>query len=264
MDKIKLLTELKEKTNELRFNDSPGLKNLKLEAKLLFKKILEDSEVEEYINAIEGARFYLMAYSNYTPETAERKQWEEGKNSIIGTVDVIIKMLSLESSLPKKSELDLSASPQNNKVFIVHGHDEAMKLHVKDTLTRLNLEPIILHEQLDQGDTVIEKFEREAKNVSFAIILLSPDDRGKAVNDDIYRPRARQNVILELGYFTGKLGRNRTFNLVKNPSPQERIEQPNDISGVIYHEFDSAGGWKLKLSQSLKGAGYNIDLSNLI
>lgn len=98
--------------------------------------------------------------------------------------------------------------PNSSRVFVVHGHDNEMKQAVARILERLNLEAIILHEQPDRGLTIIEKIERFS-DVGFAVVLLSPDDVGysKADGHDAARPRARQNVVLELGYFAGKLGR---------------------------------------------------------
>lgn len=151
---------------------------------------------------------------------------------------------------------------QSNQIFIVHGHDEEMKLAVARTLEKLGLEPIILHEQLNQGRTTIEKFESYSENVSFAIVLLSPDDIGYK-KDQSPRPsmfRARQNVILELGYFMGKLGRKNVFVLHRKES---NFELPSDILGTLYTPFDPHNGWKLTLSNELKAAGYDIDFGKL-
>ena len=83
-----------------------------------------------------------------------------------------------------------------------------MKQAVARTVERLGLEAVILHEKSNRGQTLIEKIERYF-DVGFAVVLLSPDDTGyaNAEGPKSARPRARQNVILELGYFAGKLGR---------------------------------------------------------
>ena len=67
-------------------------------------------------------------------------------------------------------------------------------------------------------------------------------------------PRARQNVILELGVFLGKLGRKHVCPLVKGD-----VETPSDYDGVVYTKLDDAGGWKMKLVQELKAAGFDVD-----
>jgi predicted nucleotide-binding protein len=142
-------------------------------------------------------------------------------------------------------------------VFIVHGHDEAAKLQVARFLERLDLKPIILHEQANYGSsTIIEKLERHS-GVAFAVVLLTPDDMGAAKdNPQALKPRARQNVILELGYFLAKLGRNKVCPLYK-----EGVELPSDFSGVTYTLLDHHDGWQLKLARELKIIWSDIDLN---
>jgi predicted nucleotide-binding protein len=126
-------------------------------------------------------------------------------------------------------------------------------------LERLKLEPIVLHEQASEGRTVIEQFEVYA-NVGFAVVLLTPDDVGaRATERTNLNLRARQNVVLELGYFMGKLKRNRVCALYK-----EGVEVPSDISGILYTKLDSAGDWRAKLAQDLSAAGIPIDVDGLL
>ena len=148
------------------------------------------------------------------------------------------------------------------KIFIVHGHDEEMKQAAARTLSSIGLEPIILHEQANEGKTVIEKFEKHA-DVGFAVVLLSPDDFAyrKDAGPRSARPRARQNVILELGYFVAKLGRAKVVPLYRDGSD---IELPSDIAGVIYTPYDRAGTWKHQLVKELKAAGYDVDANKLV
>jgi hypothetical protein len=96
----------------------------------------------------------------------------------------------------------------SRRVFLVHGHDDAVKHEVARVLEKLDLEPIILHERPDEGRTIIEKFEDYA-DVGFAVVLMTGDDKGgdKSAPPAEYRLRARQNVLLEMGFFLGKLGR---------------------------------------------------------
>lgn len=141
-------------------------------------------------------------------------------------------------------------------VFLVHGHDEAARESVARYLDRLSVKPIILHEQANQGRTVVEKLEHHA-NVTFAVVLLTPDDVGAArAEADSLRPRARQNVVLELGFFVGKLGRQRVCAIHKGA-----LELPSDYMGVLYIPFDDAGGWRLALARELKAAGFSVDMN---
>ena len=144
---------------------------------------------------------------------------------------------------------------QIKKVFIVHGHDGEMKQEVANVLLKLKLEPIILHEQPDEGKTIIEKFEIHS-DVDFAIILLSPDDFAypKDASSREGRYRARQNVIMELGYFIAKLGRNRVVTLYRQ---NDNFEIPSDYLGVLYKPY--VGEWKYKLVDEMKKIDPKID-----
>lgn len=148
----------------------------------------------------------------------------------------------------------------SKKVFIVHGHDNEMKLAVARLLENLDFEPIILSEQADQGRTIIEIFEEES-NVGFAVVLMSDkDDMGTEVGSSDYKPRARQNVILELGYFIGRLGRKNHVCVLKKGN----VEVPSDILGVVYKSFSSNDdGWKFALAKELKAAGYSVDMNKV-
>ena len=151
--------------------------------------------------------------------------------------------------------------PENNKIFVVHGHDEEMKQTVARTLEKLDFEPIILHEQPNRGRAIIEKFEDCSEAISFAIILLSPDDKGCETNNfpESAKLRARQNVILELGYFIGKLGRTKVFVLFKD---EPDFEHPSDFVGVLYTSFKD--GWELEMVKELQSCGYEVDANRLL
>lgn len=191
------------------------------------------------------------------PLTDEWYVTKEGK-------DVTDDLIKGEPGYKKKKlgEKMEEVKPKSNKIFIVHGHDEGMKEAVARILEKLNLEPIILHEQADRGATIIEKFEKYSENISFAIALLSPDDKGheKTQDPQSARYRARQNVILELGYFIGRLGRENVFALLRQ---EENFEFPSDIFGRLYTPYDSSGYWKNKLAKELEAAGYEIDFGKL-
>lgn len=151
-----------------------------------------------------------------------------------------------------------SVKLKTGRVFVVHGRDDKAKLEVRVFLEQLDLDPVILDEQPSGGQTVIEKFE-EHTDVDFAVVLLTPDDRGKlAGSSDEPQPRARQNVIFEFGFFVGKLGRPRVCVLHKG-----KVDIMSDYHGVIYIPLDDAGGWKLKLATEIKNAGINVDMNLL-
>lgn len=150
-------------------------------------------------------------------------------------------------------------SLDKSKVFIVHGHDEAVQSKAARFVEKLGFEAIILHEQVNAGRTIIEKIEHYS-DVGFAIILYTPDDIGnvKGKTDDL-NGRARQNVVFEHGYLVSKLGRGNVAALVEAP-----IELPNDISGIVYINIDEASAWHLHLAKEMKQSGYDIDMNDLI
>ena len=125
----------------------------------------------------------------------------------------------------------------SRRVFIIHRHNEDMKVFVASALEKLGLESIILHKQANEGKIIIEKFEKYS-DVGFAIALLSSDDMGYSIKEgkENIKPRARQNIIIETGYFIGKLGRNRVALLHKE---RKDFEFPSDYQGIIYIPYDS-------------------------
>jgi len=163
--------------------------------------------------------------------------------------------LSVSAEVPAnaaRAALDLS------KVFVVHGHDAAPKAEVARFIEKLGLEAIILHERANKGRTLITKFREEADGVGFAVVLMTPDDLGKAAPAADLKGRARQNVVFELGFFIGKLGAERVAALVKGD-----VEKPSDFDGVAYISMDSAD-WQRQLGQELGAAGYDIDWNKVM
>lgn len=208
-------------------------------------------------NTLPGPR--VQRHHTKNEEELRNDQTARSAHSQLGevlTMTLEIQRMEL-ISVCKKSEVD---SPNVKSVFIVHGHDDGMKQSVARTLEKLGLMPIILHEQPDSGKTIIEKFVRDA-DVGFAVVLLSPDDMGYKKDDgaEKAKPRARQNVILELGYFVGRLGRDKVMALKRG----DDLELPSDLSGVVYTPFDDHGAWEMKLLKELKAAGYNVDANHL-
>lgn len=163
---------------------------------------------------------------------------------------------SPEAETVKRKE---QPTPIGNRVFIVHGRDRGTKEQVARFLEKLELEPIILHEQPNEGRTIIEKFE-DYSDVAYAVVLLTPDDVGKLASAKIKpRPRARQNVVFELGFFIGKLGRQRVCALY-----QKDVQLPSDFHGVVYVPLDESGAWKMSLARELKAARLKVDLDKAV
>jgi predicted nucleotide-binding protein len=145
----------------------------------------------------------------------------------------------------------------DRKVFVVHGHDEGAREAIARFLERIGFEAIILHEQANQGRTVIEKVEVHG-DVGFAVVLFTPDDEGAKTGEPL-KSRARQNVVLELGYFIGRLGRERVCALKRGD-----VEIPSDFGGVVYAAFDDGGGWRQTLANELQAAGFEINWNQVM
>jgi predicted nucleotide-binding protein len=151
-----------------------------------------------------------------------------------------------------------SGSMSIKRVFIVHGHNGEAKESVARFVEKLNLEAIILHERPNKGRTIITKFQEESDGVGFAVVLMTPDDEGRAASAANAKPRARQNVVFELGFFIGKLGPGRVAALVKGD-----IEKPSDLDGVVYISLDSAD-WRVNLATEFRAAGLAGDWSKVL
>lgn len=220
----------------------------------LLKRLFTSTEpADEYV------RFYGASFPmNPTPQ--QRGQlFREDVSDGVRRLESILERLELyqEPASPAAPTPDRNiARGPKSRVFIVHGHDDAAKEAVARFVERLRLDPIILHEKPTAGRTIMEKLEHYGV-VDFAVVLLTPDDIGAAKSDSAsLRPRARQNVVLELGFFIGLLGRAHVCALHKGG-----LELPTDFVGVGYVAMDDAGGWKSLLARELREAGFQVDMN---
>jgi predicted nucleotide-binding protein len=155
-------------------------------------------------------------------------------------------------------DLAPTASPAlSRRVFVVHGHDDGARETVARFLEKIDFEPIILHEQASRNRTVIEKIEAH-REVGFAVVLLTPDDEG-CVKGGKPEPRARQNVLIELGYFMGHLGRDKVCALKRG-----ELDIPSDFAGVVWVSMDAGNGWKQSLGQELEAAGHEVNWNKVM
>lgn len=150
-------------------------------------------------------------------------------------------------------------APQNDtissqRVFVVHGRDDNMRKMVCNYLKEIELEPVVLFEQPNEGKTVIEKLERELQSVSYAVVLMSHCDEGKYRKDKELRHRARQNVIAEAGFFMGAKGRNKV-SLIYKRGKSGFVEKPSDFEGLSHIEYFPHSDWRTELKRELEKAG---------
>lgn len=201
------------------------------------------------------------SWSTEWPDARFQEQFLAGIPHAIALLEGLVAQLEERehSDVDEIAPSRVPRSAPSRRVFVVHGHDDGTKHATARLLERLGLDPIILHEQADEGRTIIEKFEKYA-DVSFAVVLFTPDDLGysRKMPPDAAQPRARQNVVFELGFFIGKLGRRHVCVLRKG-----KTEILSDYQGVLFVPMDSDGTWEVKLARELKAAKMPVNLDKI-
>jgi len=150
----------------------------------------------------------------------------------------------------------------SRRIFVVHGRDVALKSEIARFLERLSLEPVILNDQPDKGATIFNKLQTELSDIGYAIVLITPDDRGALIDEKKTQPRARQNVVFEHGLLVGRLGPSRVCAIVR-----DTVELPSDLLGVVYKHIPAGGSVDtiaLELVRELISAGYNVNPQALL
>jgi predicted nucleotide-binding protein len=210
-------------------------------------------EQSSHLERFDKISYSLGIWTDSTPRSAFDRAALGGVRTAVAMLEAFVEDLDDGAPAP------ISSTSDGRRVFVVHGRNDGIREEVARFLERLGFEAVILHEQTDQGRTIIEKFEAHALDVSYAVVLLSPDDYGRGPDDDNWPEapnRARQNVILELGYFMGKLGRASTAALFLHGT-----ELPSDIHGMLYIPFDDT--WRLRLAKEMRDSGLDVDLNLL-
>lgn len=155
----------------------------------------------------------------------------KGVENVLGVVRASLTRLRRNPELLRRKQTQ-EATRKKENVFLIHGRDEAKWRELKDIIqTEFRLNPIILMQQPDTGSkTVIEKFEHYAEMCSYAIAVFTPDDEVSS-DGEIYL-QARPNVIYELGWFCGRLGRDNVMMLLR-----EGTSMFSDFGGIIQKRF---------------------------
>jgi predicted nucleotide-binding protein len=199
----------------------------------------------------EWERLYRSRYGNQVPLDIE----------FLNDISLTPKAIALEVAGRCSALLLPRMKLYSKRVFVVHGHDAGLKNEVARLLERLNLEPVILHEQADQGRTIFGKLKDELSDVGFGLVLLTPDDKGSAATSKKAAKRARQNVVFEHGWLMGALGPDRVCAIVK-----DEVEVPSDLQGIIYKHVPAGKTIDViafDLCRELRRAGYDVDANKL-
>lgn len=238
--------------------------------KIWTKRSAEEADTKKHQYVIWLERIDKLLYELQLKEEAEMiKQsfanLQDNNFDPFYLTEIIATLNSIKENLQNDNldnKIDLKIQVNNSDVFIVHGHSELLISQTESFLRQLGLNPIILREQVNQGQTIIEKFEKYT-DVAFAIVLYTACDYGCTKEDkgkeDKLRPRARQNVVFEHGYLNAKLGRKKVCALV-----EDGVEFPSDLSGFVYISIDKNGKWKLDLAKELHAAKMNVDMNKLL
>jgi len=256
------LNRLQHDFAELKVGDTVTLVRLAPAIVNVVDMAIPDKKVaERFISVINGMQFVPMEFSleGYGPAPGMRESWLEAQRHMHEVINGIKHHIEQFGSADTPIDSKSTTTKSRNKVFIVHGHDNEMLRDIEAYIRRVRVEAVVLQDEASRGDTIIQKVERYG-DVPYAVVLLSPDDVGRARSapDGDLRPRARQNAVLELGYFIGRLGRGNVA-VILNEDDSGAVERPGDIDGVVYISYKD--DWRTKLLREFRAAEIKHDAS---
>ena len=234
----------------------PAHKTWKAKADAIMESALgKDSET---LRSFRELRYHVGIWTGAPGEAEQDARYFANRvDEAAALIEAAIYQLELQDSVEEEPVATIGL---DGPIFVVHGRDSARKYELMRLLDRaVENEAIVLHEQVNGGATILEKFERHAQRASFAVVLLTADDEGRlrGSTDDL-KPRGRQNVIFEMGIFVGLLGRARVVVL-----RDAGVEVPSDLNGLAYIPLDPAGAWRHDLLKELTAAGIKVDFERI-
>ncbi|MBY2925955.1 nucleotide-binding protein [Rhizobium leguminosarum] len=241
--------------NSIVESHSPAVRALETSIEATLSGVFGHGTIEynRYKSSAHLDFYVLILGGNSTPASKIRSEVAKNVASSLATLKQAVRDLEeeIEHAAPAIAQATVAVASvgSSSKVFLVHGRDNESKNEVARFLEKIGLEVIILHERPNLGRHLLTKFQEEAGDVGFAVILITPDDEGGLAGAAVLEPRARQNVIFELGFFIGRLGASHVAALVKAD-----VVRPSDFDGIGYIALDAAGGWKGLLARELRGA----------
>jgi predicted nucleotide-binding protein len=204
------------------------------------------NEVEIFYNA--AAELRGLNYQNLTITNPEVNNLISG---IVGLFNRIADTYEKRAErIEEKRKTVEFVKPIDKRVFIVHGHNDGVLREFKEILEdKFKVDPIILRDELDEGNTIIEKFEHYGRLCAFAFVIVTPDDW--VIKNKIKYFQARPNVLFELGWFCGRYGRSKVRILRQRETPL-----PSDLGGLVTHDFnDRIEELYLKIKVDLETSG---------
>jgi predicted nucleotide-binding protein len=170
---------------------------------------------------------------------------------------------STEKNMPPSQSTRSTSGNLGRRIIVISGEDDEMKQALTGALTKLLLIPLVMCEEPSQGKKIIENFSRDYADVAFALVLLSPDDFAYAKNEAVTKRKLKpqQDVVFELGFLLGKLGKTNVLVFFRECA---NFEIPTDFEGIKFTAFDNRDSWKLALIRELTNCGYNVDVDRIL
>ncbi len=180
----------------------------------------------------------------------------ESNNLIVMMISMLNKFAEINEKkaerLEEKRKKIEFMPPMDKKVFIVHGHNEGVLRELKEMLkSDFKTDPIILSDEIDNGNTLIEKFEHYGRLCAFAFVIVTPDDWVENKKKKYFQ--ARPNVLFELGWFCGRYGRDKVRILRQKETPL-----PSDLNGLVTIDFNE------KLEEAFRRIGNDLEKAGII
>ncbi|WP_441964827.1 TIR domain-containing protein [Mycolicibacterium houstonense] len=197
-------------------------------------------------------KYTLGFATDRTPQSSYDAARRRGVLKGVALLEAAKTKVEIEDEFPADSNSEPSVT--RDQIFIVHGRNDGLKETVARFVHDLTgSRPVILHEQTSGGATIIEKLEDAAQKAAYAIVVATADDLGRLASDADDRQRARQNVVLELGYFFGILGRQNVMLLF-----EPGVERPSDTDGIVHIRLEGRE-WRIDVANELEAAGFEVD-----
>ena len=193
-----------------------------------------------------------VPFSDQAFDSGFSKKEKAKLREVANASSVLLQKVKLLLSPPVTTKLN--SQVRSNQIFLVYEQINQMTADVTNTLEQLELEPVIINNPKSLTDKIADYL-----HVSFAVVLLSPDERvyPKDGTPDQTKTRSTQHVVFELGYFLGRLGNQNVAALYR---PKQGFEIPDDDS-VLWIEYKT--GWYLKIIKKLKAANFDVDANKL-
>jgi len=235
--------------------DSPGFSTWRQDVQVALSQYFgrPSLQLEQFDKIRFGPGMFYTGMPDSTFIESRREGLQNATGLLKSRIDEIDEEMEAADFPVSEQKSEVLKIQDKLRVFLVHGQNHGLKDTIARYIEKIGLDPIILHEQPNKGKTLIEKFEAYA-DVGCAVVLLTADDTGSSKQAPTeVEDRARQNVVFEMGFFVGSLGRTHTIALL-----EKGVKKPSDIDGLVYIPLDD-DSWKLLLVRELKAAGMQVD-----